>query len=246
MDIYLELWSIKEEANENFAKALEMTEKAGYQGVEFAGQYGGLKPEELKALLAKYHLKPVSAHLGMDRLRGDFEKELEQAAGIGFNLIVCPWLDCKDKGKIIEDAKFLESCAQKAAKKGIAIGYHNHSHEFTKFDGKYALDIILETAPAVKFQADVCWIANADVDPIAYIKPIEAAGRLCSIHAKEIGEKKKLDVYIGEGIVDFKGIAKIAPPDKYPYIVEQEDYYSDHLDGISKSYKGLRKVFDSL
>ncbi|MDR2136622.1 MAG: hypothetical protein LBO76_08405 [Treponema sp.] len=40
MDISLQLYSIKEEAGENFAGALELARKSGYQGVEFAGYFG--------------------------------------------------------------------------------------------------------------------------------------------------------------------------------------------------------------
>ncbi|MDR3145468.1 MAG: hypothetical protein LBU21_04260, partial [Treponema sp.] len=75
MDISLQLYSIREEAEQDLAKALEMTEKAGYDGVEFAGYYGNT-PEQIGELLKRYHLKAVSSHVGLDRLQGDFEGEL--------------------------------------------------------------------------------------------------------------------------------------------------------------------------
>ncbi|MDR2185863.1 MAG: hypothetical protein LBO80_09415, partial [Treponema sp.] len=62
MDISLQLYSIKEEAEEDFAGALQMTGKAGYEGVEFAGYYGN-SPERINELLKQYHLKAVSSHV---------------------------------------------------------------------------------------------------------------------------------------------------------------------------------------
>ena len=242
MDIALQLWSIKEEVVESFAHALELTEKAGYQGVEFAG-YHGKTPEELRALLAQYHLKPVSAHVGLDRLRAALDEELRYAKELGFKMIVCPWSDCKNAEEVISDAKFLESCAQKAAKEGITIGYHNHDQEFKQFNGKYAMDILLEHMPSVQFEPDVFWIAYAGLDPTTYIKPLAAAGRICAIHAKELAKEGRENVYIGQGKIDFTGIAALCPPAKYPYIVEQEEFSSDHFDGISKSCQGLRAKF---
>jgi hypothetical protein len=38
----------------------------------------------------------------------------------------------------------------------------------------------------------------------------------------------------------------LCPPSKYPYIIEQEEFSSDHFDGISKSCRGLRSVFEGL
>jgi sugar phosphate isomerase/epimerase len=167
---------------------------------------------------------------------------LTYAKKLGYRLIVCPWSDCKSEAEIIEDAKFLESCAQKAAGEGIIIGYHNHSQEFRQFGGKYAMDILLENMPSVQFEPDVFWIAYADVDPLQYIEPLAAANRICAIHAKELAEKGKENVYIGQGRINFAGIAAVCPPSKYPYIVEQEEFSGDHFDGIYKSYLGLKKI----
>jgi sugar phosphate isomerase/epimerase len=104
------------------------------------------------------------------------------------------------------------------------------------------MDILLEKAPSIKFEPDVFWVAYAGVDPLSYIIPFEKAGRICAIHAKELAKEGKDNVYIGEGKVDFKGIAAACPPPKYPWIIEQEEYHSDHEDGITRSFKGLKAV----
>jgi sugar phosphate isomerase/epimerase len=236
---------IKEEEAESFTGALELCAKAGYQGVEFAG-YFNYTPEQLQALLDKYGLRAVSTHAGFPRFESAFDEELKYAKTMGYKLIVCPGIKCDSKENTIRDAKILEACAQKAAKEGITVGYHNHSHEFVKYDGKYAMDILLETAPSVKFEPDVFWIANADIDPVDYIKPLAKADRICAVHAKEMAKKGKANVYVGEGKINFKAIARHCPPASLPWIIEQEEFTSDHFDGISKSYKGLRKVFDKL
>jgi sugar phosphate isomerase/epimerase len=241
MDISLQLWSIKEEVKEDFAHALELTEKAGYQGVEFAG-YHGKTPEELRELLARYHLKSISAHTALDRLRNSFDEEINYAKILGHKMIVCPWSDCKTEAETVEDARFLESCAQKAAREGIIIGYHNHDQEFKSFNGQYAMDIMLENMPSVQFEPDVFWLAYAGLDPIAYIKPLVTTGRICAIHAKELAKEGTENVYIGQGKIDFAGLAALCPPSKYPYIIEQEEFSTDHFDGISKSCQGLRAL----
>ncbi|MDR0525492.1 MAG: sugar phosphate isomerase/epimerase [Spirochaetaceae bacterium] len=245
MDISLQLYSIKEEVQTDFAKALEMVEKAGYQGVEFAG-YFNHSPDQLKTFLDRYNLKAVSTHVGLERLRTGLDQELEDAEKLGYKLIVCPYCSCETKSQILEDARFLETCAEKAAGYGVTIGYHNHAQEFARFDGVYALNILLETAPSVKLQPDVYWIAVAGVDPAEYLAPWLKAQRICAIHAKELAREGKKNEYIGQGKIDFLSLAKLCPPAAYPWIVEQEEFSSDHADGIAQSCRGLREVFGRL
>jgi sugar phosphate isomerase/epimerase len=108
------------------------------------------------------------------------------------------------------------------------------------------MDIILENAPTLKFEPDVFWVAMGGVDPVAYIAPLMKAGRICAIHAKELAKEGKDNVYIGAGKIDFTALAKLCSPEVYPWIIEQEEFSSDHFDGITKSYQGLRRVFDAL
>ncbi|MDR2419590.1 MAG: sugar phosphate isomerase/epimerase [Treponema sp.] len=246
MKISLQLYSIKEEAALDFSSALSLVQKAGYQGVEFAGYYGNTA-EQMKKLLEEYKLKAVSTHVGIQRLKEALDEELAFANALGYKLVVCPYTTCNSKAEVLENAAILEGCARKAAEQGITLGYHNHSHEFTsQFDGKYAMDILLENAPALKFQPDVFWIAVGGVDPLRYLEPLAGTGRLCALHAKELAKEGKANVYVGQGKIDFAALAKVCPPSVYPWIIEQEEFSSDHLDGITQSYQGLRRVFDAL
>jgi sugar phosphate isomerase/epimerase len=244
-DIALQLYSIKEETQADFANALELTARAGYQGVEFAG-YFGRSAEEMKTLLARHRLKAVSTHAGLDRLRTAFAEELDYAVKVGYALIVCPYSPCETKAQVLETAAFLETCARNAAERGITIGYHNHAHEFVRFDGKFALDILLEAAPSVTLQPDVYWIAAGGADPVAYLGPLQRAGRICAVHAKEMSRTGKENAYIGQGRIDFPALARLCPPQTLPWIVEQEEYSTGHADGIAQSYRGLRAVFEPL
>jgi sugar phosphate isomerase/epimerase len=210
-------------------------------GVEFAG-YFGLNADQMKDLLKKYSLKVMSTHVGLNKLKDTLDDEIAFAKALDYRMIVCPWLPCKTEEDTVKDAQFLEECAKKAAKDGIIVGYHNHDQEFAQFGGKYAMDIILEKAPSVKFEPDVFWIAFAGVDPVFFITPLEKAGRICAVHAKELAKEGNDNLYIGEGKIDFKGIAAVCAPVKYPWIIEQEEYHSGHEDGISRSFKGLKAV----
>jgi sugar phosphate isomerase/epimerase len=244
MDISLQLYSLREDEEADFEVALKMCAEAGYQGVEFAG-YFGRSPQEMKALLDRYGLKAVSTHAGFDKIRDHLEDEIAMCKGLGYSLIVCPGAPFGTEEEIAESARVLEEAAQKLAREGISLGYHNHSHEFTQFNGRYGLDIFFEKAPSVKMQLDLCWAAHAGLDPVAYIRPYAEAGRVCAIHAKELGRvggKDTFDAYIGEGVVDFAGVAKLCPATVYPWVVEQEGYHSSRAEGVASCYRNLKAL----
>ena len=73
MKFAVQLYSLRELAAREGAEAvLRTVSEAGYDGVEFAGFYD-LSPQQMKALLEKYHLEPVSAHIGADSVAPSME-----------------------------------------------------------------------------------------------------------------------------------------------------------------------------
>jgi len=239
MNIALQLYSIKEDAEVDFNNALALTAKAGYDSVEFAG-YFGHNAGQMKAMLDAHNLKAVSTHIGLDRFKNAFDEEVAFAKTLGYKYLTCPAIYCDSIERITAAAEVFEDCAKKAKEHGMIVAYHNHAHEFEKLDGRYPLDILFELAPNLKFQADVFWLAYAGLDPIEFLKPYIESGRLCMIHAKEIAKSGKENVYIGQGRIDFRALSALCPPSQYPYIVEQEEYTGDRFEGICECFKGLK------
>ena len=59
-DIYLQLYSLYGDIDKDYVGALRKTKEAGYAGVEFAqSNYGGMSPQELKAVLGDLALRPL-------------------------------------------------------------------------------------------------------------------------------------------------------------------------------------------
>ena len=88
MKFGVQLYSLREMAEREGAEAvLKAVSEAGYDGVEFAGFYGKT-PEEMKALLEKYKLIPVSAHIGA----GAVEENLPYIDALGIRYVFIPWV----------------------------------------------------------------------------------------------------------------------------------------------------------
>jgi sugar phosphate isomerase/epimerase len=238
MYIALQLYSIRPDWIRDFDIGLRMAAKAGYNSVEFAG-YGGLPASELKRRCEEYNLKPLSSHVSLDMLRSDLEGCVQYLKDAGAEMAFCPGAYVYTLDEIRETAVVLEKAAVIMREAGLRFGYHNHKHEFSKVDGKYILDWLLELAPAMGFQPDTVWISRGGEDPITYAERWK--DRVLSIHARDAAADGVTDVYTGEGTVDFKRLAGIFDPERYPFIVEQETFYGDRQEGIERCYRGLMR-----
>ena len=238
MDISLQLYSIKDETQKNFKKAVETVAKIGYKGVEFAG-YGGLSAEEMTALLKENGLYAVGSHCGISLFEEAFDKELAYNKAVGSKYMICPYAKVSTREEVDHLVNLLNACSEKAAKEGIKVGYHNHAHEFVPVDGKYPLDLIAEnTGDNVILELDVFWVAYAGVDPIEYIKKWGKKVEL--IHIKQI-DAEKANVDIDDGILN---MAKIRDESKYAkyFILEHEEFDKPVWDAIQNDFNSLSKL----
>ena len=81
--------------------------------------------------------------------------------------------------------KYLNKVGEMVNAAGMKFGYHNHSHEFGKVDGKVWYDYMLEHTDADKvfFEMDVYWAVRGQVSPVEYFK--KYPGRFTLLHIKD-------------------------------------------------------------
>lgn len=106
------------------------------------------------------------------------------------------------------------------SKEGLQFGYHNHSHEFQKVEGKdVMLDFMIEhTDPKyVFFQMDVYWVVRGQNSPVDYIN--RYPGRFKMLHIKdhrEIGQSGMVGFDAIFRNIDVAGVqAIVAEIEKY-------------------------------
>lgn len=179
--INLALYSYGWDNQLSMEEKLRLAHEMGYAGVEFAGGYGGVSAEDMKAMLAKYQLKAISSHVGLAAIAAD----LPYLQAIGAQFAIVPMHPFADHAETLEFAAQLNEVGKLAAQYGIKVGYHNHTQEFYVVDGKPLLDLLIEnTDPAyVGIELDCGWATAAGIDAAAYIS--KYAGRFFAIHVKE-------------------------------------------------------------
>lgn len=230
MDIGFQLYSAR---NEPLDQTLELVSKLGYTHVE---GYGSLytDPADLKAKLAKYNLTMPTAHIGLADLE-DSGKALKLGETLGIKVLVCPWLAPDQRPTSADGWKTFGDKLQKIGKPiqdaGYQFGYHNHDFEFIQYDGRYAMDLLLEAAPAVNVEADVAWIVRGAADPATWLPKF--GDRIVAVHVKDIapkGENADEDGWAdaGHGTVGWdKLFPLIKSKTKSKYFVAEHDNPND-------------------
>lgn len=207
--IALQLYSVRDDMENDFLGTLKKVKKMGYDGVEFAGLYGHTA-EEVKKMVEDADLTPISAHVPFADMKNNPEL-LEEYAFIGCKYVVIPHLGDEyrpGREKYDEFKEDVKKLGKKARSLGMSLGYHNHDFEFEKLGGEYILDIMYkDSAPEdLMTQLDTCWVNVGGVDPADYIRKYN--GRVEIIHLKDFVGQKSENMYGLIGVDDGKGKGK--------------------------------------
>lgn len=251
----VQLWSIKDDVAKDFEGTLKQLKAMGFQGVEFAGNFGPYAndPKGLKAFLEKTGLKASGAHVHFDKLSPEnFDATVSFYKAIDCKYLIIPM----DKRAFTtegakEVAAELEAIQKKLAPHGMHTGYHNHKEEMVGDMGKTPWDVIgKNTAQAVVLQQDVGWTEVAGKDPVEFIKAYP--GRTITTHYKASApaEGNKEHPIIGQDTTDWKALitANKNVGGTLWLVVEQESYPEGMtpMQSVEASLKGLQKIIDDM
>ncbi len=266
LPIAYQLYSAREEAEQNLEQVLATVQSIGFDGVEFAGFYG--KPaQEIKLLLEKYQLKGVSSHVPMDLAQKDPFGTIAYHQQIGCNYIVIPYLDEESRPggpKFASALRFIRKFGKLCRKAGIQLLYHNHDFEFDILSGQYGLDFLYDAIPAkiLACEVDTCWVHYAGVNPSEYV--LKYTGRVPVVHMKDYvgvysdsatpygllgaGEADEKVAFmfkpLGQGINDIPGIVKAAKEAGSKWLVFEMDLSLEMppLEAAKISYNYLKSL----
>lgn len=247
----VQLWSVKDEIKRDFEGTLGKISRLGFQGVEFAGEFGRYKddPAGLKAFLDANKLQCAGAHMHFDQLAAErFEATTAFYKALGCDNLV---ISMDKRGATTEGSaqmsQELTALAARLAVKGMRIGYHNHDQEMAGAFGNTPWDVIARGTPKTSIlQQDVGWTTFAGKDPAAYVKAYPGRTRSTHFKAKLVKGATRGTPVIGQDGTDWvaltRAVRQVGGTDWI--IVEQEEYPNGmgQLEAVAASLKGLRAV----
>ena len=239
--VALQLYTVRDETQRDFAGTLRRVAQMGYVGVEFAG-YGNLTAQEMRALLTETSVFPASTHLGLPALQqSQLDASIRYCLDIGCPSIVLPSLphERRNRQSVQELAPHLNAIGQRCQEHGITFAYHNHDFEFARMDGSFLLDYLLQaTDPSlVKIELDVYWAAYAGVDPVAYLHTL--GDRVALIHLKDMADDRSM-TEVGKGVLAIQQICAFAQARDLWAIVEHDHPRLPSLESASISLEYFR------
>lgn len=250
--IGLQLWSVKDDMQEDAAATIKAVGDMGYKFVEAAsygdGKIYNMDPADFTALCEENGLKFLGAHTGQDvPTEENWDETMEwwdnciavhKAAGVKW--IVQPWMGAtgyESLDGLKRYCEYFNAVGEKCNAAGIRFGYHNHDQEFTtELEGKRVYDWMLElTDPEkVMFEMDLYWIDHGGGNAIEYFE--NYPGRFFLWHIKD---EKEVGA---SGNMDFAPIFAEREKAGAEYgIVEVEEYNFEPLESCKKSIEFLQK-----
>ena len=236
MEYGIQMYSIRDLAQQSLDAALAAVAEIGYKYVEFAGFFGHTAAE-VKAMLDKYGLKVSGTHTQFAELENDFEATVRFHKEIGNTNIIVPGYDLFSKEKL---DTFIEKCnviAPALAKEGIRFGFHNHSGEFAPVDGVIP-EVELEKRTDIMLELDTYWAFNAGEDPIVWMKRLYDERKLHVIHLKD-GFKGGRGVALGEGEAPVAAVRALAEELGITIVVESEGLDPTGREEVARCFKYL-------
>ncbi|MEP1964050.1 sugar phosphate isomerase/epimerase family protein [Tateyamaria sp.] len=186
MTLALQLYSMRECADQTGLLAqlpgMGITQVEGYGGV-----YGDVTA--YRAAMDANGVSMPTAHMALADIEADFDGTMAIVKALGVKQVFAPYLEEKDRpttsAGYVELAGRLNAAAKAYAVHGIPFGWHNHDFEFVALaDGSTPMDILLDNAPDITWEADLAWIVRGGRDPAEYIACY--GSRLSVVHVKDI------------------------------------------------------------
>jgi sugar phosphate isomerase/epimerase len=241
-NIGLQLYTVRDVLKDDFAGTLRKVAKIGYAGIEGGGT-GPMNKDDYLNFMREIGLIPISSGAGVDGLEKKGDEIMKAASELGVKYMMVS-SGCKSAQEYMDLAVRLNACGKTANKYGIAFQYHNHAHEFQKFDGKSGFDILVDgTDPAlVKFQVDAGWVNWAGENPSATLRRLK--GRIVTIHVKDHtpGENKQF-TEVGTGALPLVEVVRTAVEIGVQWMfVEQDTCARPTIESAEISFRNLQKA----
>jgi sugar phosphate isomerase/epimerase len=175
--------------------------------------------------------------------RDDADAVFATAAGLGVRTVVDPMVDrarwtTVDGVRSVADD--LNAAAERAARHGVSVAYHNHAQELEiRHGGRPALEVLAaELDRGVGLEVDVYWATVGGEDPVGLLERL--GERVLAVHLKDgPGTSDPFDqVAVGRGRLPIRDIVAAAP--HALRVVELDDTRGDRFAAVADSLAWLR------
>jgi sugar phosphate isomerase/epimerase len=245
--IALQLYTVRELATRDMIGTLRQLAEMGYGAVEFAG-FGGVPPDELRAVLDELGMRAASAHVPLGDWTDDPGRVLADLDVLGCRHAAVPIMAPEHRESEETVARFAEDLNGIAAVcevAGIGLSYHNHDFEFARLGDATLWEVLVrETDPRlVGLEVDVYWARYAGVDPEGLLRDV--ADRVSVLHLKDMApDEERSDAPVGEGTMPWDRLLAAGDAAGVEWYVVEQDHPNDPMQDVRRSLENLERMAD--
>lgn len=233
----VQLYSIRDEVAADLPGALARLAGLGFTQVEPFDLLAD--PEGLHEALEANGLAAPSAHARLDG-GADLDRVFAAAETVGVRTLIQPftppeqWESGDGVGAVARD---LNAATEKAAGRGLRIGYHNHHWELAAaIDGRPALERLVDLlAPEVVLELDTYWAAVGGEDVPGLLGRLGDRVRLLHLKDGPINMDNAQQLPLGSGAMPVPEILAAASSAEIG-VLEFDDYGGDLFEGLAAGH----------
>ena len=191
------------QTSSDIARSCARVKAMGYDGIQVSA-FGPIEARELQRILDGEGLRCAVTHVALDRLRTEPQAVIEEHMLWDCSYAAIAGFSVGEDGRSddwLAFCKAYNTIASPFERAGIRLGYHNHSHELIRYEGRTALEILIDNLdPSIWFEIDTFWIAHGGGDPAQWIE--KAVGRIPCVHYKDMAlapERQEDEGWTGSG-----------------------------------------------
>ncbi|MDK2990907.1 MAG: hypothetical protein PWP48_140 [Clostridiales bacterium] len=246
--IAAQLYTVREftKTPEYIAETMKKVREIGYKAVQLSA-LGPIDVNELKKILDAEGLMACASHVSLEEARDQTDKVIEEHKILGCKYVAIAALpaDYRNAEGYHRFAKEAAEIGKKFAAAGLVLGYHNHSFELEKFNGKTGLDIIYDESDPeyLTGEIDTYWIQHGGAEPAVWIRKLK--GRMPLVHFKDMGivSGQQTMFEVGEGNLNWSSILDACKETGVLwYIVEQDICRRDPFESLAISLRNMQAM----
>ncbi|MGA2230730.1 MAG: sugar phosphate isomerase/epimerase [Tepidisphaeraceae bacterium] len=244
--ISLQLYTLRDllKTPAEIAATLKRVRHIGYQAVELAG-LGPIEAAELAKILTGEGLTVSGGHVPFEAMKNEPQRVIDEHWLWDCAFLAVPGCWGKSQADFLGFIEEFNAIAPRYESAGFFVGYHNHSHELVRREGRTMLSLLVERlSPSIWFEIDTYWIAHGGGDPIQWIGNV--TGRIPCVHLKDMSideSGRQQMAEIGQGNLNFPGIlAACHEAGTRWYVVEQDVCAGDPMESIAVSLAKLTEM----
>jgi sugar phosphate isomerase/epimerase len=220
----LQLYTVREDAARDLQGTLARTGELGFDGVELFS-LGDATAADARSWADGAGLAVVGWHAQLPTIEDELDELVELLGVLGTTRLTIAWIEAPQTAAEADVvAGRILTAAERAAARGLSLGFHNHAGELTVLDdGRSFLDRLLESpAELLALELDLGWVWDAGVDPVGLLG--RAAGRCPLVHVKDFAERgTRAFRPVGDGAVDYRSVLPAALAAGVEWLLVEQD-----------------------